>query len=61
MLDEADRVYREQGGAESTIDLTRAGGSLSERGFTGTITLAVNPQATPEVFGAGAGGGPSTG
>jgi protocatechuate 3,4-dioxygenase beta subunit len=56
VLDEADRVYSEQGGAESTIELTRAGGSLSEGGFKGAITLAVNPESTPEVFGAGAAG-----
>jgi protocatechuate 3,4-dioxygenase beta subunit len=46
----ADRIYTQQGGSKSRLKLTRLGSSVAD-GFLGTITLAVNPAATPAAVG----------
>lgn len=40
---DADAIFREQGGASATLALTRRGGSLARGGFTGRVTLGVDP------------------
>jgi len=57
VLNGADRVYTQQGGARSVIRLSRRAGALATHGLLGRISLAVNPASTPAVFGAGGGGG----
>ena len=49
-LNTADRVYTEQGGAKSLLELKKLGSSVSE-GYLGTITLVVDPAATPSPVG----------
>ncbi|HEX7278722.1 MAG TPA: intradiol ring-cleavage dioxygenase [Solirubrobacterales bacterium] len=39
----SDFIFREQGGASATLDLTQAGASLVRDGFTGRVTLGVDP------------------
>ncbi|HEX4521397.1 MAG TPA: intradiol ring-cleavage dioxygenase [Gaiellaceae bacterium] len=50
-LDSGDRVYTEQGGKRSVLKLTKLGTSVAD-GYLGTITLSVDPAATPAVVGA---------
>ena len=42
----ADFIFREQGGSSAALALTRAGSSLARNGFTGAVTLGVDPGAT---------------
>ncbi len=60
VLDPADGVYTDQGGAKSVLKLTRLGSAVSD-GYLGTITLGVNPSATPAGVGVGGGQGPGGG
>jgi protocatechuate 3,4-dioxygenase beta subunit len=59
VLDPADGVYTQQGGAKSLVKLTRLGTTVAD-GFVGTVTLGVNPASTPAAVG-GSGGGPPPG
>jgi protocatechuate 3,4-dioxygenase beta subunit len=43
---EADFIFREQGGSNATLALTPAGNDLARGGFTGKVTLGVDPGAT---------------
>lgn len=52
VLNTADRVYTQQGGAKSQVKLARRGSSVA-KGYTGTITLAIDPSATPAATGTG--------
>lgn len=63
VLNSADRVYAQQGGARSELKLHRRAGKLAKAGFSGSIALAVDPSATPAAVGvSGAGSGtPSAG
>jgi protocatechuate 3,4-dioxygenase beta subunit len=56
VLDPADNVYTQQGGAKSLVALTMLGTSVAD-GFLGTVTLGVNPASTPSAVG-GNGGAP---
>lgn len=49
-FDSGDRVYTEQGGKRSPLKLSRLGASVSD-GYLGTITLKVDPAATPAAVG----------
>lgn len=51
----ADQVYVQQGGAKAMLHLAKLGARVSG-GFLGTITLVVNPAATPAPVGVGGGG-----
>lgn len=42
----ADFIFREQGGSSAVLTLTRAGSSLTRNGFTGAVTLGVDPGTT---------------
>jgi hypothetical protein len=56
VLNNADRVYMQQGGSKCELRLRRRGTTLA-KGFTGTVALAVDPSSTPAVgVGDGAGG-----
>ena len=57
VLNSADRVYTEQGGAKSTLKLGKLGSQVSD-GFLAAITLVVDPAATPAAVGVGGGGHP---
>jgi len=56
----ADRVWTEQHGGEALMTVRKAGGSLS-KGVIASVTLAVNPNATPALIGATSGGSGPTG
>jgi len=43
---DADFIFREQGGSSAALALTRAGRDLARNGFTGKVTLGVDPAAT---------------
>jgi protocatechuate 3,4-dioxygenase beta subunit len=43
---DADFIFREQGGSSATLALTRVGKDLARTGFTGKVTLGVDPAAT---------------
>jgi protocatechuate 3,4-dioxygenase beta subunit len=43
---DADFIFREQGGSSAALTLARAGGNLAQDGFTGKVTLGVDPAAT---------------
>jgi protocatechuate 3,4-dioxygenase beta subunit len=57
VLNTSDHVYTEQGGAKSTLKLSRLGAGVSD-GFTGAITLVVDPTATPAAVGMSGGAPP---
>ena len=59
-LDTVDGVYTGQGGKHSIVKLTRLGTAVAD-GFRGTITLGVNPAATPAAVGVTGGGPPAQG
>ncbi len=42
-----DGIFRDQGGSSSVLALARIGNSLARDGFTGRVTLGVDPSATP--------------
>jgi hypothetical protein len=46
-----DRVWTQQHGSESQLKIAKVGNRLS-KGLTATVTLAVNPRATPALIGA---------
>ncbi len=46
----ADHVYTQEGGSKSVLKLSKLGSSVAD-GFRGTITLVVNPAATPAAVG----------
>jgi protocatechuate 3,4-dioxygenase beta subunit len=54
-----DRVWSEQHGYESELKITKLGHRLT-KGLAGSVTMAVNPHATPALIGAtsGTGSGP---
>jgi protocatechuate 3,4-dioxygenase beta subunit len=52
VLNASDRVYSEQGGARSRLELKLLGSKVAD-GYLGTITLVVNPAATPAAIGVG--------
>jgi protocatechuate 3,4-dioxygenase beta subunit len=56
VLDPADGVYTEQGGAKSLVKLNLLGATVAN-GFLGTVTLGVNPASTPAAVGVSGGGG----
>lgn len=56
VLNKADRVYTQQGGAQSEVKLRRRGGKLAKGGFSGSIALAVDPSSTPAAVSSGGGG-----
>jgi protocatechuate 3,4-dioxygenase beta subunit len=61
VLNAADRVYTQQGGAQSVLKLARRSGSLAKAGFSASIALAVDPTATPAAVGvSSAGAAPGT-
>lgn len=43
---DADFIFREQGGSSAALALTRTGSSLARNGFTGAVTLGVDPGTT---------------
>lgn len=47
----ADRVWTQQHGTESQLSVVKLGSRLA-KGLKGTVTLAVNPSATPALIGA---------
>jgi hypothetical protein len=47
----ADRVWTEQHGREGLMKFTQAGHKLT-KGLIGSLTMAVNPSATPALIGA---------
>ncbi len=49
-FDSGDRVYTEQGGKRSQLKLAKLGAAVSD-GYLGTITLGVDPAATPAAVG----------
>jgi len=51
VLNTQDRVYSEQGGGKALLKLTRLGSSVGD-GLLGTMTLVVDPSATPALIGA---------
>jgi protocatechuate 3,4-dioxygenase beta subunit len=60
VLNTSDRVYVQQGGAQSEVKLVRRAGKLGKAGFSGSIALAVDPSATPAaVSNGGEAGGPA--
>ncbi|HYG96427.1 MAG TPA: intradiol ring-cleavage dioxygenase [Solirubrobacterales bacterium] len=44
---EADFIFREQGGSSSVLRLAPVGSSLARDGLAGSVTLGVDPGATP--------------
>jgi protocatechuate 3,4-dioxygenase beta subunit len=46
-LRNSDGIFRYQGGSNALLALSRTGKSLARDGFTGRVTLAVDPSATP--------------
>jgi protocatechuate 3,4-dioxygenase beta subunit len=60
ILDPADGVYTEQGGARSLLKLSRLGATVAD-GYLATVTLGVNPASTPAKIGATSGGNPTGG
>jgi protocatechuate 3,4-dioxygenase beta subunit len=56
VLNTADHVYAEQGGSKSMLKLSRLGSSVSD-GFLATVTLVVDPDATPAAIGVSGGPG----
>lgn len=59
VLNTADRVYTEQGGPRELLRLRKLGARAAD-GYAGTITLVVDPAATPAAVGV-SGGGPDAG
>ncbi|HEY3921276.1 MAG TPA: intradiol ring-cleavage dioxygenase [Gaiellaceae bacterium] len=57
VLNTADHVYADEHGSKSVLKLSRLGSSAAD-GYLGTITLVVNPSATPAAVGASGAGGP---
>jgi hypothetical protein len=57
-----DHVWTDQHGSEAVLKIKKTGHRLS-KGLTASVTLAVNPRATPALIGATSGGtgGPPTG
>jgi len=51
-----DRVWTQQDGSEAQLKITKLGNRLS-KGLSASVTLAVNPSATPALIGATSGGG----
>lgn len=43
-----DGIFRGQGGSSSVLALARDGNSLARDGFTASVTLGVDPSATPD-------------
>lgn len=43
---DADAIFRDQGGSSAALTLTLAGSSLARDGFTGAVTLGVDPGTT---------------
>jgi protocatechuate 3,4-dioxygenase beta subunit len=52
VLNPEDRVYSEQGGSRIVLKLTRLGATVAS-GYLATITLALDPTATPAPVGVG--------
>jgi hypothetical protein len=49
-LHSEDHVFLHQGGSQSIASLERLQNGTNAAGFLATITLAVNPNATPRAF-----------
>lgn len=49
-LHSEDGIFQSQGGSKSMVKLERQVPGSNEGGFIATVTLAVNPEATPAVF-----------
>ena len=49
-LHSEDHVFLNQGGAQSIVHLERLTKSSNEAGFAATVTLAVDPDASPMAF-----------
>jgi protocatechuate 3,4-dioxygenase beta subunit len=49
-LHREDRIFLQQGGAQSIVKLERLQNGSNAAGFVATIAVAVNPSATPRVF-----------
>jgi protocatechuate 3,4-dioxygenase beta subunit len=60
VLNAADHVYADEGGSKSVLKLSRLGSRVAE-GFLGTITLVVDPTATPAAVGVSSNGGAAPG
>jgi hypothetical protein len=50
VLNSADHVYLDQGGSKAMLRLRRIGSTVAG-GYVGTITLVVDPTATPQPVG----------
>jgi protocatechuate 3,4-dioxygenase beta subunit len=57
-LQPEDIVFTRQHGAASMVSLDRVSRRSKEDGFVATVTLAINPEATPAPVGFGGRGGP---
>ena len=49
-LHREDRIYTQQGGAQSMVKLDRPQRGANNGGFVATLTVAIDPEATPRVL-----------